>query len=115
MKRPSADCSHFESEANRFHGEHSASDVVTLISDAANQSAGVGVGRQRRVFLVDVNDWDFAPHDSLRGLGSDGRVVTCTSSGVTRELMPKEWRLLDLQESPLPTGLGTTSGSAEGQ
>ena len=79
MKRPSADCSHFESEANRFHGEHSASDVVTLISDGCSQSVSRcwGVGRQRRVFLVDVNDWDFAPRDSLRGLGSASAFVRC--------------------------------------
>ena len=34
MKRPSADCSHSDSETKRFHGDHSTSDVVMFMSDA---------------------------------------------------------------------------------
>ena len=45
-----------------------------------NQSTSVGVGRQRGVFLVDVNDWDSASRDSVLALGSNGTDVTCTSS-----------------------------------
>ena len=57
------------------------------------QSASVG--RKSGVFLVRVSDWDAASRDSLCALGSGG-TVSCTSGGVTRELMPSESRLLDL-------------------
>ena len=45
------------------------------------------VSRQRREFLVDVNDWDAASRDSLRTFGSDGTTVTCTTGGVKKEVM----------------------------
>ena len=45
---------------------------------------------------MDVNDWDSASRDSLRALGSDGTVVTCTSGGATRKFMSNESRHLDL-------------------
>ena len=46
--------------------------------DQRSDSQCWGVGRQRGVFLVDVNDWDSAARDSLRALGSNGTVATCT-------------------------------------
>ena len=48
------------------------------------------VGRQRGVFLVDVNDWGSASRDS----------VMQRALAVTRELMSTESRLLDLLASP---------------
>ena len=60
VKRPSADCSHSDSETWRIHGDHSTSDVVMPVSDSdVDQSVSPvwNVGRQRGVLLVDVNDW----------------------------------------------------------
>ena len=80
VERPNADCSHSDSETKRCHGDHFTSDVVMFISDSdVGQSVSQwwSVGRQRGVFLVDVNDWHSASRNSLRALGSDGAVVTC--------------------------------------
>ena len=68
----------------RFHGDHSKSDVVMLVTELL------------RRFLLVVNDWDSASHRSLLSLGSDGTVVTCTICGVTMVLVSNEPRLLDL-------------------
>ena len=45
------------------------------------------VCRERRTFLVDVNDWDCESRDRLRSLGSDGTTVVCSSGETTREVM----------------------------
>ena len=97
--RPSADCSLSDLETKRIHGDHSTPGVVMLMNDSDfDQSVSQcwRVGRQRGVFLVDVNDWDSASRDHLRALGSDGTLVTCTSYGATKELMSNESRELDL-------------------
>ena len=61
-----------------------------------SQSASGGVsGDREECFPVNVNHWGSASHDSLRALGSDGTVVTCTS-GATRELRSNESRLFAL-------------------
>ena len=54
------------------------------------------VCRRSETFLVEVNDWDCAFRDKLRGCGSDGTTVACSSSGTTRGFMSNESCLLDL-------------------
>ena len=73
-------CSHSESETKRFHADHSAPDVVMLLIESGpSQSASVSRSPSAEgVFLVDVIGWDSASGDSLRTLGSDCTIVTCT-------------------------------------
>ena len=54
------------------------------------------VCRRKGTLLFDVSNWSCESLDNLRGCGSDGTTVVCSSVGVAKELMSNESRLLDL-------------------
>ena len=65
-----------------------------MIRTSGTRLGGVGKFVVGGTFVVDVNDWDCESRDNLRACGSDVTTVVC-SSGVAKELMSNESRLLD--------------------
>ena len=67
---------------------------------SVNQFASFGVSVDRGECFLWTSDWDSASRDGLRALGFDWIGMTCTSGGVTKEIMSHASRIFGLLQPP---------------